>query len=138
MTEIIPHYIRRERYSNVTGNQTLEVWDNKTYPITIERVFTISQLNIPDVENIQIRGKHAHRDCTQILYQATGTSRVMTETKDSKNSFELSIHTPGLRIPPKTWVEIELKQSPSVLLVICDQKYDPDDYIYDKEELWKL
>lgn len=40
----------------------------------------------------------------------------------------------ALLVPPGIWVEIDVRQNQSVLIVLCDRPYEEHDYIRDYAE----
>ena len=56
-----------------------------------------------------VRGDHAHKYCTQVL----------------------------VSIPPGIWNHITFESADTVLMVLCDLPYDPDDYMRDRAEYLK-
>jgi dTDP-4-dehydrorhamnose 3,5-epimerase-like enzyme len=98
-------------------------------PFDIKRVFTV-------VANArQLRGDHAHRECAQILVCLSGRIEVRCDDGlGGKSVTQLSRSTDALLVPPGIWASEVYRDDQSVLLVLCDQGYDPDDYIRDYKE----
>jgi len=97
-------------------------------PFSIARVFTIRA-----PEN-SIRGKHAHRRCTQLMIGGHG--KIVVECNDgaSSQSFTLDRIDQGLLVPPGIWAEVTFLVSDSMLLVLCDRPFEEADYIRDLSE----
>ena len=93
--------------------------------LTIKRVFTVL-----DHKNIR-RGRHAHKECTQILICQNGICQVLCDDGKQKKMFVIDNPSKGLYIPASIWSEQIYKTDNTLLLVLCDQLYDKEDYIRD-------
>jgi len=92
-------------------------------PIEIQRVFVVSA-------NAGVtRGKHAHKQLTQVLACVHGECKVICDDGESRREFVLSGINQVLRIPPGIWAEQDYTQEGTVLMVLCDLPYDESDYI---------
>lgn len=100
--------------------------------MAIRRVFTVT-----DVAPGGIRGDHAHRYCTQVLVCLHGRVSVVLDDGLSHCRIVLASPEQGLLIPPGIWNHIVFESAGSVLLVFCDQPYDPEDYVRDRSEYLK-
>ena len=122
-----PFLIEFDSYSSTNG--TLAVYESgKGVPFKMSRVFSVSAgVN-------QLRGKHAHKNCTQILICITGAIEVECDDGKIKQNFKLERSDLGLVIPPAIWATQKYLKEGSVLLALCDMKFDELDYIrsYDK------
>ncbi len=87
----------------------------------------------------QIRGKHAHKKCTQLLNCVNGKVEIICEDK-KKNSFTFYLDKPEkfLVIPPMTWCVQKYKKNKSILMVICDQRFKKSDYIRSYKNFVKI
>jgi len=93
-------------------------------PIQIERFFYVT----PNQAG-QSRGKHGHFHCTQILIALAGHVTVKVQDNVAIDTYELTEPNQALMIPPSLWAEEIYNSSDSLLLVLCDHKFDADDYI---------
>lgn len=102
----------------------LGVYESVTHvPFKIKRLFTIK------ANSGNVRGKHAHIKCSQLLVCLSGRVDVMyTDGVKVKNVILDRIST-GLLIPPSIWSEQKYLDENTVLIVMCDQFYDKNDYI---------
>jgi WxcM-like, C-terminal len=107
--------------------------DPDAVPFPIARVFTIVGVSAGGR-----RGNHAHRKCSQLLVSLKGTARVLLNDSVDINSFTLSPDGKGLLIPPGIWNTVVFEGSQTVLMVICDEAYDPQDYIFDWNEFLQM
>ncbi len=101
--------------------------------MAIKRVFTV--VDHKDVR----RGCHAHKECTQILICQNGCCEVLCDDGKQKKRFVIDDPSRGLCIPPSIWSEQFYKTDNTVLLVLCDQLYDEEDYIrnYSEFEIYR-
>ena len=98
-------------------------------PFNVRRVFTVSaKLN-------DIRGKHAHKQCSQLLICVFGKIRVTCDDGFNITNYELDNMELGLLVPPGIWAKQEYLLDDSVLMVLCDSNYEESDYIRDYKEL---
>ena len=114
-------------------NGILTVLDNiELIPFKICRVFTIS------AEKNSIRGRHAHKTCSQLLISVCGDIEVFCDDGCKKSKYVLDRANLGLFIPPGIWAQETYKKDDSILMVLCDLPYDIDDYINNIEHLRTL
>lgn len=92
-------------------------------PFSIARVFAVY-----DAPGGQPRADHAHRRCEELLVALAGSVRVTLEDGSQRREFTLDRPTRGVHIAPLTWVRYELEAG-SVLLVLCSERFDPEDYV---------
>jgi dTDP-4-dehydrorhamnose 3,5-epimerase-like enzyme len=87
-----------------------------------------------------IRANHAHKKCNQIYIPVLG--KILVEITNKKNKTKKillgRLNNKFITIPKMTWTKITFKEKKSVLLVLCDYKYDRNEYIEDKEIFLKL
>lgn len=95
-----------------------------------ERIFIISKA-IPG----ELRGRHAHKDCWQLLIPVGGDTTVTVFDGSTTVDFSLKSQTTALCVPPLNWVEFELNSNEASLVVLASAPYDANDYIFSKEEL---
>lgn len=92
-------------------------------PFDIRRVFTVLA-GAGDV-----RGDHAHKQCTQLLVCVSGEILVSCDDGTVVTQYRLDDMGMGLLIPPGLWAKEEYVKGGSVLMVFCDRVYEADDYI---------
>ena len=105
-------------------NGTLVVPYEKSDGFDVARVFTVHA-----GDNLE-RGQHAHRECTQILFAASGRVRVEAVGSWGRASFTLDEPSRGLVLFPMTW-SVQVFELESVLVVLCDMPYAEEEYIRD-------
>lgn len=99
----------------------------KDVPFEIKRMFYIygSDANV-------VRGCHANRKSEFVFINVAGHSKVRIDDGRG-NKAEFSINRPhtGLYMPRMIWKEMYDFSPDSVLLVLSNEAYDPDEYIRD-------
>lgn len=113
--------------SDVSGQ--LVVFDAETIEnFNISRIFHVFSGH----ENV--RGKHAHKQCNQVLFCNSG--KILVKTFDGKIKEEYLLDRPnlGLLVPAGIWSEQLYLTDGAMLSVICDRPYEPEDYIRDFSE----
>jgi dTDP-4-dehydrorhamnose 3,5-epimerase-like enzyme len=114
-------------YSEENGYLIFIEGKNDIY-FSIERVFVVyASLG-------QIRGQHAHKECSQFLVCLHGEVVVKCNDGKSSSMFSLKNPTQGILIPPGIWAEQVYKEENSILMVLCDREYNEGDYIRDFNE----
>jgi dTDP-4-dehydrorhamnose 3,5-epimerase-like enzyme len=107
----------------------LVVFDAETIEnFNISRIFHV----FSDRENV--RGKHAHKQCNQVLFCNSG--KILVKTFDGKKNEEYLLDRPnlGLLVSAGIWSEQLYLTDGAMLSVICDRPYEPEDYIRDFSE----
>jgi len=119
-----PSLINFPLHSNDNG--ILCVYETGKYvPFEIKRVFTVS------AKTDEIRGNHAHKECTQLLVAVSGRIKVICNDGINITEYRLENMRLGLLIPPGIWAHEEYLEDDSVLMVFCDHGYEESDYIRD-------
>ena len=83
------------------------------------------------------RGNHAHKICQQLLVCVSGEIEVICDDGLNQRIYRLSEMGKGLLIPPGIWASEKYINEGSVLMVLCDQAYEKNDYIFNYEEFKK-
>ena len=92
--------------------------------------FNFKRVFIVKSNKFQIRGKHAHKKCIQLLNCASGSVEISCETVKGDNyKFLLDKPDKYLVIPKMVWCEQRYKKNNTVLVVICSDRFDEKDYI---------
>lgn len=99
----------------------------KDIPFAIKRMFYIygSEAGV-------VRGRHANRRSEFVLINVAGQSKVRVDDGRG-NEAVFSINRPhtGLYLPKMLWKDMYDFSPDSVLLVLSNECYDPDEYIRD-------
>lgn len=104
----------------------------KNLPYNPKRVFIIKNKYCG-----AIRGKHAHREDEQILLVLNGSIKINYENALKKDILELNF---GQSYVSKKleWLEIEMVEENTIVLVICSTEYDENEYIRNYQEFKRL
>lgn len=94
--------------------------------IDIKRIFYV--YNVP---NKEIRGKHSHLKTNQMLICICGSIEVTCDDGTAKKSYLLDNPSKGLFVPYGIWAEERYLDKNSILMVLCDTKYNNNDYVFD-------
>ena len=92
-------------------------------PFSISRVFAVRAG--PNVT----RGHHAHKLCNQLMVCLYGRCNVFCADGISKQAFLLDRADKALLVPFGIWAEQHYLETDTVLIVLCDQPYEEQDYI---------
>jgi dTDP-4-dehydrorhamnose 3,5-epimerase-like enzyme len=118
--------IKFPRYIDPNGD--LCVYEcGRQVPFGVQRVFTVSAVSG------DMRGDHAHKQCTQLLVCVSGCIKVYCDNGAVETCHRLDSMHVGLLIPPGIWAREEYLTDGAVLMVLCNQNYDENDYIRDYE-----
>src|SRR5437016_3991126 len=90
-----------------------------------------------DVPAGQRRGEHAHRRVSQALICVKGTVAVAVDDGQCRDEIILDGPAHALVVPPRVWAT-QTFSAGAMLLVLCSETYDADEYIRDYDEFIKL
>ena len=84
------------------------------------------------------RANHAHKKCNQILIPIHGKIQVdIVNKKGINKKFTLSHKKNNyLNLPKKNWVRLKFLGKNSILLTLCDYRYDKKEYIQSKKQFF--
>lgn len=116
---------------DLRGSLTFAEQDNPL-PFIPKRFFLIYAVPSKD-----IRGEHAHRECSQFLICLKGSCSVVLD--DCQQRVEILLDRPnlGLLIPPLVWATEYKYSQDAVLMVLASDIYRPEDYIRDYDSFIK-
>ncbi len=99
---------------------------NYDVPFHIKRIFYVY-----GVKNQDDRGKHAHYKTKQVLICLNGKVEVLVNDGVKEKKYLLESPQQALYIPEMIWDEQIYHSEDTVLLVLSNMKYEPNDYIND-------
>ena len=111
-------------FSDVRG-KLVSIESNTDIPFEIKRIFYMY-----DLKKSKKRGSHAHFNTQQCIFALSGSCEISLESiKGNKEKFILN--DPGAYIfkDKLVWIEISGCSDDCVLMVMCNTKYDQNDYI---------
>ena len=113
---LIPFYLKKH-FENFKIKRFFFVYGNLKYP----------------------RADHAHKKCNQVLIPINGTIEVCITNKNKKErKFLLSLRSNNyLFVPKDHWIKLKFIKKKSILLTLCDYKYDKKEYIQSKKKFFK-
>jgi hypothetical protein len=104
------------------GSEWLVAFEDARVEMPIRRVFSVH------VDKAAHRGEHAHRLCNQVLICLAGRVEVICDDGAQRSHVLLDTPGRGLLVPAGIWASQDYADS-STLMVLCDQPYDPADYL---------
>ena len=114
------------------NNGDLVVVEGEIIPFSIKRVFNVRQ------QKGDIRGRHAHRHCSQLLICTNGAVEVKCDDSSTNEVYVLDKPNFGLLIAPGIWTEQKYIKNNTILTVLCDRPFEEADYLrnYDDFKLF--
>ena len=114
------------------NNGDLVVVEGEIIPFSIKRVFNVRQ------QKGDIRGKHAHLHCSQLLICTNGAVEVKCDDSRTTEIYVLDKPNFGLFIPPGIWADQKYIENNTILTVLCDRPFEEADYVrnYDDFKLF--
>ena len=105
------------------GDLVVMEGENNVIPFSIMRVFNVR------AQKGNIRGRHAHRLCSQLLICTNGAIEVKCDDSITYELYVLDKPNFGLLISPGIWTEQKYKENNTILTVLCDRPYEEADYL---------
>jgi len=110
------------------NNGDLVVVEGEIIPFSIKRVFNVRQ------QKGDIRGRHAHRHCSQLLICTNGAVEVKCDDSRTTERYVLDKPNFGLFIPPGIWADQKYIENNTILTVLCDRPFEEADYLRNYED----
>lgn len=100
-------------------------------PFDIKRVFYVY-----GSEGDVIRGCHANRNTQFVLISVNGSCAITVKDAKTEKYTEVILDSPtkGLYLNRMVWKEMHNFSTDAVLLVLCSEYYDKNEYIHDFDE----
>jgi dTDP-4-dehydrorhamnose 3,5-epimerase-like enzyme len=108
-------------HSSTKGDLT--VFEN-ILPGSLKRIYYITNADG------ETRGGHRHVRAWQALICLQGSCDIYVETIDKKSVFNLDEPYKVLVLEPQDWHILENLSDNAIILVVSNENYDPEDYIY--------
>lgn len=102
-------------------------------PFAIKRIFYVY-----GVRDSNTRGCHAHYKTKQLLICISGKIEVICKDGVKTKKFLLESPQQALYVPEMIWDEQIYRTENSILLSLCNTRYNPADYIHDFQEFEKI
>jgi dTDP-4-dehydrorhamnose 3,5-epimerase-like enzyme len=114
------------------GDLVVVEGENNAIPFSIKRVFNVR------AQKGDIRGRHAHRHCSQLLICTNGKIEVKCDDISTTELYVLNKPNFGLLIEPGIKKKKKYIENNTILTVLCDRPYEEDDYLrnYDDFKLY--
>jgi hypothetical protein len=84
------------------------------------------------------RGGHAYRELDEVVIALSGSFHVHVDDGTEARTHLLNRGYTGLYVPNLIWRELDIFSTNAVCLVLASARYDPDDYVRDREEFLRL
>jgi dTDP-4-dehydrorhamnose 3,5-epimerase-like enzyme len=110
------------------NNGDLVVVEGEIIPFSIKRVFNVRQ------QKGDIRGRHAHLHCSQLLICTNGAVEVKCDDSRTTEIYVLDKPNFGLFIPPGIWADQKYIENNTILTVLCDRPFEEADYLRNYED----
>ena len=115
--------INFDYHKGVDGDLVLAEGHSANVPFSIARIFNVR------ADKGSTRGRHAHRECTQLLICTNGEVKVTCDDGKETSISILDKPNLGLLIEPGIWSEQMYIKENTVLTVLCDSPYSEADYL---------
>lgn len=115
-------------FQNVEKDNSIQVAIEgiKDIPFEIKRIFYIFGKGNVGL----IRGKHANRKSEFVLFNVSGKSKVkVIDEEKNEIIYELNHSQEAVYLPRMVWKEMYDFTEDSVLMVLTNEYYDPEEYI---------
>ena len=109
------------------------VESNIDIPFSIKRVFYV--YGVRDQNN---RGEHSHHKTEQIIICLNGKLEVLCDDGVNKKKYLLESPQQALYIPAMIWDEQNYLTDDTVMLVLCNNHYNINDYIESYDDFLKI
>ena len=110
-------------HKEINGDLVVAEGENSVIPFSIKRVFNVR------AQKGNIRGRNAHRHCSQLLICTNGTVEVKCDDSSTNEVYVLDKPNFALLIAPGIWTEQKYMKNNTILTVLCDRPYEEADYL---------
>ena len=123
--EIIKHSFKT---NNTEGGRLMAINGGIDIPFDIARIFIV------EGSTGEVRGDHAHKICRQLIICIGGRVELTLDNGKTSKTYHLTDISEGILIESKIWATQKYLMESSKILVICDTKYDQNDYLRNYQE----
>ena len=110
-------------YSKASG-KLIPISFGRQFPIKVKRVFFLYG------RKNKTRGDHAHKKCSQFFFPILGKFILKIKTPKMKKKIILNHSSKiAVLVPPKYWCSVKSVSKNSILMVVCDDYYNFNDYL---------
>ena len=102
--------------------------ESNVIPFSIKRIFNVR------AQKGNIRGRHAHRQCSQLLICTNGSIEVKCDDGNTNELYVLDKPNFGLLIAPGVWAEQRYMENNTILTVLCNRPFEEVDYLRNYED----
>ncbi len=126
-----PQIIQLSRFLDRRGNLSV-IEEMKDIPFEIKRAYWVY-----DVPGGESRKGHAYYKSHELIVALSGSFDVVTDCGGEPRLFSLNRSYYGLYVPCGIWRQLTNFSTNSLALILASTPYDPDDYIYDRQQYLK-
>ena len=124
--------LKLKSFSKKSGKLIPLSFDNK-FPILVKRIFYIYG------KKNNYRGDHAHKKCKQLFVPLSGKISLIIKRNEKEKKIILeSRNNKAVLVPNLYWCRLKFLTSNAIVMVICDRKYEFQDYIEKYSEFKKI
>ena len=124
--------IKLKSFTKKSGKLIPINFDSK-FAITVKRIFYIYG------KKNNYRGDHAHKKCKQLFIPISGKIALIVKKNEKEKNIILNAkNDKGILIPNLYWCRLKFLTNNAVVMVICDRKYEFQDYIEEYSEFKKI
>jgi len=105
----------------------------KNIPFDVKRIYTISSTH-----SLRPRGFHAHKSLQQVIVAINGSVDFILDDGSSRDTVTLDDPSKGLFISGLLWREMINFKDGCILIILCDDYYNNQDYIRDYDEFLQM
>ena len=120
--------INFDYHKEIDGDLVVAEGLTNNVPFAIARIFNVR------ADKGSTRGRHAHRECRQLLICTNGEVKVTCDNGKETSVYILDEPNLGLLIEPGIWSEQMYTTANTVLTVLCDTPYSEADYLRNYED----
>lgn len=119
--------------NNNDRGSLLPIESLKNIPFDIKRFFLIK-----DVNDNQKRGYHSHKKCKQVFVLIQGSIDIEFDNGLKKEKYFMRDINEALYVPENIWCVMENISKDCILLVVCSEYYDENEYCRNYDEFLNI